>query len=425
VKFKSVRGTRDVFSPEIELWQYLENTAVALLKAYGFSEIRTPIFEESALFNRSIGEDTDIVEKEMYSFQDKKGRNLTLRPEGTAGVIRAAIEQNLLVQSNIAKLYYLGPMFRYERPQAGRYRQFYQIGAECVGSDNYRRDLEIILWCVDYFAAIGLTGLKVCLNSVGCADCRPAYREVLKKYLQDQTGKLCGDCQRRAVKNPLRVLDCKVDSCREIIFGIPAMQDWLCDACKTNLSEIEADLKKEKVNFIIDKYLVRGLDYYTRTVFEIKSENLGAQDTIAAGGRYDKLVQELGGPPMPAVGFALGLERVSEVRQKQKAVATPGNRIDIFFALLGEQAQNRAAGVIRELRQQRIKVEAVFENKSLKSQMRLADQSGAKFTAILGEEELKKDSVTLRNMQTKEQKDIKLDELSQFLKTAKSEEYNG
>ena len=242
MKFKSVRGTRDVFSHEIELWQYLENTAVALLKAYGFSEIRTPIFEESALFNRSIGEDTDIVEKEMYSFQDKKGRNLTLRPEGTAGVIRAAIEQNLLVQGNIAKLYYIGPMFRYERPQAGRYRQFYQIGAECVGSDNYRRDLEMILWCVDYFAAIGLAGLKVCLNSVGCNDCRPAYREVLKKYLKDQTGKLCGDCQRRAEKNPLRVLDCKVESCREIISGIPAMQDWLCDACKTNLSEIVASL---------------------------------------------------------------------------------------------------------------------------------------------------------------------------------------
>jgi histidyl-tRNA synthetase len=416
MKFKSVRGTRDVFSPEIELWQELETKAQKLLKSYGFSEIRTPIFEESALFNRSIGEDTDIVEKEMYSFQDKKGRDLTLRPEGTAGVIRAAIEQNLLVQGSVSKLYYLGPMFRYERPQAGRYRQFYQIGAESIGSASYRRDLEIILWCCDFFSEIGLDGLKVYLNSVGCDQCRPAYREVLKNYLKTQADNLCADCQRRAEKNPLRVLDCKVDSCRKIIAGIPAMQDWLCEACKESLGQIEAGLKKEKIEYTLDKYLVRGLDYYTRTVFEIKSESLGSQDTVAAGGRYDKLVKELGGPEMPAVGFALGLERVSAVRQQQKGAGTGERKTDIFFALLGEQAADRTFDIIRELRKNGLKVEAVFENKSLKSQMRLADQSGAAFTVILGEEELKKDMAMVRNMATKEQQEVKISGLSKFFK---------
>ena len=416
MKFKSVRGTRDIFTPEIELWQELENKAQKLLKSYGFSEIRTPIFEESALFNRSIGEDTDIVEKEMYSFQDKKGRDLTLRPEGTAGVIRAAIEQNLLVQGSVRKLYYLGPMFRYERPQAGRYRQFYQIGAESIGSASYRRDLEIILWCCDFFSEIGLAGLKVYLNSVGCDACRPAYREVLKNYLKTQAGNLCADCQRRSEKNPLRVLDCKVDSCRKIIADIPAMQDWLCEACKESLGQIESGLKKEKIEFTIDKYLVRGLDYYTRTVFEIKSESLGSQDTVAAGGRYDKLVKELGGPEMPAVGFALGLERVSAVRQQQKDAGTGERSTDVFFALLGEQAADRTFNIIRELRKNGLKVEAVFENKSLKSQMRMADQSGAAFTVILGEEELKKDMAMVRNMATKEQQEVKLSGLSKFFK---------
>lgn len=416
MKFRSVRGVRDIFSPEIELWQYLEKLAQAILLSYDFREIRTPIFEESSLFNRSLGEDTDIVEKEMYSFQDKKGRNLTLRPEGTAGVIRAAIERNLLFPGNVTKLYYLGPMFRYERPQSGRYRQFFQIGGETIGSDSFWRDVEIILLNVDLFTKLGLSGLKVYLNSVGCSECRPVYREILKKYLAESAGQLCSDCQRRLVKNPLRVLDCKVESCRQIIAKIPALEDYLCPVCKDNFSEVREELKSQQVDFVVDKYLVRGLDYYTRTVFEVKSEMLGAQDTVSAGGRYNNLVQELGGAARPAVGFALGVERVLQVLQKQKT-APAANPLDIYFALLGQESKKQAACIIHDLRSTGLKVEACLEDKSLKSQMRQADQSRAKFTVILGEEEIKKNIVILRDMLTKEQKEVKLDELNSILRS--------
>lgn len=419
MKFNSVRGTKDVCSPEIELWQYLEKTAVELLQNYGFNEVRTPIFEESGLFNRSIGEGTDIVEKEMYTFADKKGRSLTLRPEGTAGVVRAAIENNLLVQGSLTKLYYQGPMFRYERPQAGRYRQFYQIGAESIGSDSYWRDIEIIAWCVEFFSRIGLQSIKVYVNSVGCAECRPAYRTVLQKFLQENSAQLCGDCQRRMVRNPLRVLDCKVETCRQVITLIPAMQDYLCTSCLGNFQDIRQTLQKENIVFMVDKFLVRGLDYYTRVVFEIKSESLGAHDAVAAGGRYDKLVKELGGPEMPAVGFALGIERVVEVLKKQKDSELPDDRGDVYFALLGQPAQQGAFNFIRDLRQSGLKVEACLENKSLKSQMRQADQYKAKFTVIIGEEEIKKGIAVLRDMQTKEQKEIKLNDLVSLLKELK------
>ncbi|MDD5259203.1 MAG: histidine--tRNA ligase [bacterium] len=419
MKFNSVRGTKDICPPEIELWQYLEKTAVELLQDYGFSEIRTPIFEESGLFNRSIGEDTDIVEKEMYTFADKKGRSLTLRPEGTAGVVRAAIENNLLAQGNLTKLYYLGPMFRYERPQAGRYRQFYQIGAESIGSSSYWRDVEIILWCVEFFSRIGLSGIKVYINSVGCPECRPGYREVLQKFLQENTTQLCADCQRRMVRNPLRVLDCKVETCRQVVSRMPAIQNYLCQSCRDNFQDIQQALQKENITFTVDKFLVRGLDYYTQVVFEIKSENLGAQDAVAAGGRYDKLVKELGGPDMPAVGFALGMERVSEVLKKQRAGALMETWVDIYFALLGKQAQQESFNFIRDLRQSGLKVEACLEDKSLKNQMRQADQGKAKLTVIIGEEEIRKGIAMVRDMQTKEQKEIKLNDLVSFLKELK------
>jgi histidyl-tRNA synthetase len=419
MKFNSVRGTKDICPPEIELWQYLEKTAVELLQDYGFNEIRTPIFEESGLFNRSIGLDTDIVEKEMYTFNDKKGRSLTLRPEGTAGVVRAAIENNLLVQGNLTKLYYLGPMFRYERPQAGRYRQFYQIGAESIGSSSYWRDVEIITWCVEFFSRIGLSGIKVYINSVGCAECRPGYRAVLQKFLQESSTQLCADCQRRMVRNPLRVLDCKVETCRRVVNRMPAMQNYLCQSCRDNFQDIQLALQKENIAFIVDKFLVRGLDYYTQAVFEIKSESLGAQDAVAAGGRYDKLVKELGGPDLPAVGFALGVERVTEVLKKQRAGALLETWVDIYFALLGKQAQQATFNLIRDLRQSGLKVEACLEDRSLKSQMRLADQGKAKFTVIVGEEEISKGIAMVRNMQTKEQKEIKLNDLVSLLKDLK------
>ncbi len=419
MKYNSVRGAKDICPPEIELWQYLEKTAVELLQDYGFNEIRTPIFEESGLFNRSIGEDTDIVEKEMYTFPDKKGRSLTLRPEGTAGVVRAAIENNLLTQGNLTKLYYLGPMFRYERPQAGRYRQFYQIGAESIGSSSYWRDVEIILWCVEFFSRIGLAGIKVYINSVGCPECRPAYREVLQKFLQENSAQLCADCQRRMARNPLRVLDCKVETCRQVVNRIPAMENYLCQSCRDNFQDVQQALQKENIAFNIDKFLVRGLDYYTRVVFEIKSESLGAQDAVAAGGRYDKLVKELGGPELPAVGFALGIERVTEALKKQRAGALMETWVDIYFALLGKQAQQEAFNFIRDLRQSGLRVEAGLEDKSLKSQMRQADQGKAKITVIIGDEEIRKGIAMVRDMQTKEQKEIKMNDLSCYLKELK------
>ncbi|MFH1238739.1 MAG: histidine--tRNA ligase [bacterium] len=408
-EFKAVRGVKDILPPETRVWQYAEDTARRLFHKYGLTEIRTPIFEVTPLFVRTIGETTDIVEKEMYTFLDKKGRSLTLRPEGTAGVVRAYLENNLAARDKVAKLYYIGPMFRYERPQAGRLRQFHQIGAEIIGTDNPLADVEIIAVSIDFFKALGLKDLKLYLNNLGCPKCRLSFKKALSGYLAENKAELCEDCQHRMDRNPLRVLDCKQDSKK--FKDIPLIADFLCPECRGHFEKVKEQLKIMKINYAIDIHLVRGLDYYTRTVFEIKTESLGAQDAVAAGGRYDNLVHDLGGPQgTGAVGFSLGMERLVMVIQAQ-GITIPLYKTEVYIISLGEKARECAINILFDLRRRNLTAEMGYEDTSLKAQLRQADKTGAAYAVIIGEEELNKGKLVLRNMKDATQAEVAIDDL--------------
>jgi histidyl-tRNA synthetase len=411
MNIQAIKGVKDILPGDSTAWHHLEATARKLFEDYGFSEIRIPIFEYTELFARSIGTSTDIVEKEMYTFEDRDGRKITLRPEGTAGVVRAFIEHKMYADSQLAKLYYLGPMFRHERPQKGRYRQFYQIGVEALGLDHPHVDIEILVMLHALFARIGVTGLRLQINSLGDSACRGGYRDALKEYLKAKLPSLCADCQRRYETNPLRVLDCKVDADK---FGdSPVMLDYLCDPCKVHFQTVEDGLKKLGVPFEVNPRLVRGLDYYTRTTFELVMGHMGAQNTVAAGGRYDGLVQEIGGPATPGIGFALGVERAVSLMH---AAALRPPLPHVFIAALGEEAVAFVLPLIHALRSSGIRVDTDYAGASLKSQMKKADKSGAGYTLIVGEQELKSQTAVLRNMQTKEQVAVSLVNLVEALK---------
>jgi len=416
LKYESIRGTRDILPPEVRKWQYLEKTAREIFQKYGYEEIRTPIFEVTELFQRSIGEDTDIVTKEMYTFLDKKGRNLCLRPEGTAGVIRAVIENNLYRQSRLVRLYYLGPMFRYERPQKGRQREFYQIGAELIGGDSPTSDIEIITLVWEFFDALGLRNLALYLNSVGCLRCRIGYRESLKEYFKDKIKMMCADCQRRYSLNPMRILDCKEEEDRRQIKKAPKISDYLCQECREQLEKVKDYLDFLGIHYSLDPYMVRGLDYYTKATFEVKYGGLGAQDTLAAGGRYDRLVHDLGGPDLPAVGFALGVERVLEAIKKEEISLPSPGQLDVYVAALGEAALRESLKIIRELRHENLKVLNDFDPGSLKAQLRQADKLKARFALIIGPEELSRKTAIVRNMNTGGQEIVPFSELKDHLR---------
>ncbi len=377
---------RDVLPPDIYLWQQVERTAAELFSSYGFNEIRTPIAEATNLFTRGIGEGTDIVEKEMYTFEDKGGRSISLRPEGTASVVRCYIENQLHTLPSPQKYYYAGPMFRYERPQSGRYRQFYQIGVEAFGSASPVLDAEVISMLCHFLARLGLTGLNVQINSIGCPTCRPGYIEILRGFLGDRQTDLCSDCRRRYLTNPLRILDCKVDGCAGVRQGAPHVVDHLCSDCSDHFNTLQLLLSHLEIPYTVNHEMVRGLDYYTRTAFEVTSANLGAQNAVAAGGRYDRLVKECGGPDVPAVGFAIGMERIIEL-MKQTCPA-PVRAPALYIAVLGERALQRGLGIADTLRNRRIWVETGDYTASLKSQMRKADRLGAGFVFIIGDDEL-------------------------------------
>ncbi|MFB0525990.1 MAG: histidine--tRNA ligase [bacterium] len=415
MKYKSIRGTRDILPEEARKWQYLEKVAREIFQKYGYEEVRTPIFEVTALFQRSIGEDTDIVIKEMYTFLDKKGRSLTLRPEGTAGIIRAVIENNLYRQKRIARLYYLGPMYRYERPQKGRQREFYQIGAELIGPDNPASDIEIITLVRELFDVLGLKNLTLYLNSVGCPRCRAKYRESLRDYFKGKIKMMCADCQRRYPLNPMRILDCKEKEDRAYIKKSPKISDYLCPDCREQFEKVKEYLNFLKIEYALDPYMVRGLDYYTKAAFEVKYEGLGAQDTLAAGGRYDRLVRDLGGPDLPAVGFALGVERVLEAIDREKISLPSSGQTDVYVATLGEEALKESIRLIRELRQENLKVLNDFNPTSLKAQLRQADKGKAKFALIIGQEELSGKKAIVRNMNTGGQEIVPFSELKKYL----------
>ncbi|OEU66627.1 MAG: histidine--tRNA ligase [Desulfobacterales bacterium PC51MH44] len=410
-----IRGFKDILPGEVELWQQIEKTARSLLEDFGFKEIRIPIMERTELFARSIGEDTDIVEKEMYTFPDRKGDLITLRPEATASVCRSYIQHKLYAKDPVRKYYTIGPMFRRERPQKGRYRQFYQINAEILGVDSPLVDVELILLLVTLFAKLSVADIKAHINSLGCPECRPRFKGILNDFLTSSAANLCSDCIRRKDRNPLRVLDCKVPTCREAMTDAPAILDFLCPACSQHFETVKTALKKLKIEFVVDKRLVRGLDYYTRTTFEIQTGSLGAQSAVAGGGRYDGLIKALGGPDIPATGFAIGFDRLAEITGLNNTdfIQAP----DIFLAALGEESQSLAFEWKCALGLKGIKVEMDFGARSLKSQMKQANRLEAKYTLIVGDNEIKAGAAILRDMATKAQVSIPIKSVVEDIKS--------
>ena len=407
-----IKGMNDILPGEIATWQFLEQEARRIFETYGFTEIRVPVVEKTELFCRSIGETTDIVEKEMYTFTDKSGNSLTLRPEGTAPVMRSFIEKKLHAQDPVAKLYYLGPMFRYERPQKGRYRQFHQIGVEAIGVDDPKIDAQILAMLCDYFDAVGIDDVELHINSLGCQECRPAYRQGLIDYLQSRLEQLCSDCQRRYQNNPLRVLDCKVPSCQEATTTAPSMLDHLCGDCNEHFARVKGYLQEMNLSYTVNARMVRGLDYYTKTTFEMVTGSLGAQNAVAAGGRYDGLIAELGGPSLPGIGFAMGVERLVLMKNADQI---PEQRLPLFLAAMGQPASDRAFLLMSLLQRQGLRVEMEYATKSLKAQMRRAGKLNARFVLMLGEEELARQVATLRNMDAGTQQELPLEGLEEQL----------
>lgn len=407
----TVRGTFDILPEEIPRWRRVEETAREIFRRYGFQEIRTPIFERTELFARSVGEETDIVAKEMYTFTDRSGDSISLRPESTASVVRAYIEHRMWLRANPVKLFYIGPHFRYERPQKGRFRQFHQLGAEVIGSnDDPAIDADVIEMLEEYFTALGIRQRQLALNSVGCRVCRPVYVAKLKTALATVVSQMCANCQRRYETNPLRVLDCKVESDQAVIEGLPAMLDDLCQECSRHFTTLRRHLDARGIEYHIARRLVRGLDYYTRTAFEVTSGHLGAQNAIAGGGRYDGLSEMLGGPPAKGFGFACGIERV--------LLALPGGtdsaddqRPDLYIAALGEKARTVMFALARRLRRSGLSVLYDYEEKKLKRLMSQANRVGARFTLLIGEEELAGGSFTLRDMRTGMQEKVSEEDL--------------
>ncbi len=402
---RAIRGFKDILPGESEKYRFIENKALNLFKTFGFDEIRLPILEKTELFARGIGDHTDIVEKEMYTFTDRKGESLTLRPEATAGVMRAVLEHKLYAQSKELKLFTIGPMFRYERPQKGRLRQFNQINAELIGTDAPLADAEIIWLAWSILKECTSAELRVEVNSLGCPECRPLHREALDLFLENQSKELCEDCQRRSKVNPLRIFDCKNEDCKAILKLAPVMKHYWCPACSMHLGEVLDCLEVFGVSFVINPYLVRGLDYYGRTTFEIVAEGLGAQNTVAAGGRYDGLSKILGGPDLPGVGMAIGVERLLLILD-DKDYSEP---LQLFIAALGRDAREEALELLKELRENNISVQMSYEDKSLKAQMKQANRLNARFVLILGEKELEDEEAVLRDMSSSEQQTISLD----------------
>jgi len=414
MKYKALYGTHDILPDECIKWQYLEDQLRKIFALYNYQEIRVPTFEETELFARSIGQDTDIVRKEMYTFEDQGKRSLTLRPEGTAGVVRAYLEHSLGEKSPLAKLYYLGSMFRQERPQKGRMREFHQFGIEAIGSADPAVDAEQIEMGVRICQELKITDFKTHVNSIGCPVCRPVHRDKLLSFMKDKIDKLCDDCKTRYLRNPLRMFDCKNEKCIEQLRDAPVMIDYLCEDCQTHYDQVKKYLEKLKINYFEDKRLVRGLDYYTKTAFEIKSPQLGSQDTLLGGGRYDLLVEELGGKSTPAIGFAAGIERFILVLQMQKKLDLEEKKVNVFIAALGDEARSFAVKLVKDLRQKNISCETDYLQRSLKAQMREANRQKAEKVLIIGEEEMKKGKAVLKDMESGEQKEIGLEEVARI-----------
>ncbi|MEA5059684.1 MAG: histidine--tRNA ligase [Candidatus Pelethousia sp.] len=411
------KGTKDVIPKESYKWQYLEGLARELCQLYGFREVRTPVIEHTELFLRGVGDTTDIVQKEMYTFDDRGGRSITLKPEGTAGAARMFLENGLFNDAQPTKMYYLNcPVFRYDKPQAGRLREHHQFGVEVYGAPLASADAECIRLAMALLGKVGVRHISVHINSIGCPNCRPAYNDALRSYLRGRYGELCDVCKSRFEKNPLRILDCKEERCRAVCQGAPTILDCLCGECAEHFSQLQGCLAGVGVQFKVDPYIVRGLDYYTKTVFEIIAECQGYTGTVCGGGRYDGLIAELGGPQLPGVGFGMGMERLLLVAELSGAAIPLPPSVDVYIAALGEAARSQGFALVDGLRAQGIRAEFDHVGRSFKAQFKYADKLGARKVAILGDDELSKGCVKLKDMASGEERLLPLEELAGALK---------
>jgi histidyl-tRNA synthetase len=412
MKYSALKGVHDIFPPDICIWQKIEGVARDIFSASGFQELRAPIIEATDVFVRSIGETTDIVEKEMYTFTDKGGRRITLRPEGTAPIVRCYVENHLYNLPSPQKFFYSGPMFRYERPQAGRFRQFFQTGAEAFGVRDPKIDAEILSMLKLFFERLGLEGLNFEVNSIGCEKCRPDYRKALMDFFVGRIDGLCPDCKRRYEQNPLRILDCKVDACIRLREGAPHVTDFLCGECREHFDASLSFLKLLNIPYVINPNMVRGLDYYTRTTFEVTCKTLGSQNAVAAGGRYDGLVADFGGPPTPAIGFAIGMERLVTLL---KSCATDNIPVpSVFIASIGASAEREGLAIADQLRKKGLWVEIGYAGNSLKSQLRRADRLSSKHVLIIGDDEMASGKLKWKRLSDGSQGEIPISEIYDF-----------
>ena len=415
-QIRALKGTHDIFGDNIKRWHSLEKTIRDLCVDFGFNEIRTPIFEYTNLFQRGVGETTDIVQKEMYTFEDKGKNNITLKPEGTAPTVRAYLEHKMYADTQPTKLYYMTPAFRYENTQAGRQRQFHQFGIELFGSESATADAEVIAIASTLLDRLGIKKVELHINSLGGPECRTKYNKTLKGFLSNHKEELCALCQDRMDKNPLRVLDCKNPNCGEIVKDAPTVLDCLGEECQAHFQELQDLLTQMNIPFVVDSSIVRGLDYYTKTVFEFISGDIGSQGTVCGGGRYDKLVEEVGGAATPAVGFAAGIERLLLVQEAENGPVEKKPVRDIFIGAIGDQAAIKVHGLVHELRREGISAEADHMKRSVKAQMKYANRIGARFSAIIGDNELEAGKVNLKNMDNGETKEVALNDLIEELK---------
>ena len=405
---KKPRGTEDILPNDSKIWRLIENTAHEICAKYGYKEIRTPVFEDTSLFSRGVGDTTDVVQKEMYTFNDKGGRSITLRPEGTASLVRSYIENSLYANPQPTKLYYLISCYRYEKPQSGRLREFHQFGLECFGSDSSATDAEIITLAFDFFKTLGVKDLSLNLNSIGCEKCKPKYNEELKKYFSSHIDKLCDTCKDRLEKNPMRIIDCRSPVCQEVCADAPRMIDYLCEDCDSHFNQLTSYLDKLNIKYAIDPNIVRGLDYYTKTVFEITSDALGAQSTVCGGGRYNGLVEELGGKPTPGIGFAMGIERLILILKSQGIELGESLGPNIFVASIGDNASLTAQKLVYDLRNKGLWAERDLCDRSVKAQMKYANKLGACYSIVIGDDEVLNNKASLKNMGTGEETVVEL-----------------
>ncbi len=405
------KGTKDIMPYEVYKWHYIENKWRDICERYGFKEVRTPIFEHTELFQRGIGDTTDVVQKEMYTFEDMGKRSITLKPEGTSPAVRAYVEHNVYAEVQPTKLYYDIPCFRYEKPQSGRLREFHQFGVETFGTPNMIADAEIIALADEFLNSLGVKDLQLEINSVGCPTCRAKHRAALKEFLKPKYDELCDTCKTRFDKNPMRILDCKSPVCKKLVEGAPMMIDFLCDDCKASFDDLKKNLDAMGIKYVVNPGIVRGLDYYTKTAFEFVTTSLGAQGTVCGGGRYDNLVEEVGGPATPGVGFGLGKERLLMLLEASGVEIPEPTGCDIFIAVMGEPAKLYGQKLMSDLRKQGKKVQMDCLQRNFKGQFKYADRQKAKFTIVIGDDELAKGEVTLKNMVTGDQKTIKFEDL--------------